>query len=378
MDYFAKEDAYVLKEKKKLRRGFTTGSCAAAAAKAAVSMLFSGCDITEVLLQTPKGILLKLPVEYCRRRKEEVCCGIRKYSGDDPDVTDGIMVYAKVSRTETPGIWIEGGAGVGRVTKAGLSQKIGEAAINPVPMQMIKAAVAGVLEEQEYHKGIMVEISIPEGAVLAKKTFNPRLGIEGGISVLGTSGIVEPMSEEALKESIFMELSMRKEQGAEGVVLTPGNYGENFVQQALSLSLKDAVKCSNYIGEVLDRAAALGFKEILLVGHIGKFIKLAAGIMNTHSKTADARMEILTAHAALAGADFLMASKIMACVTTREALSLLQRENLLAPVMESIMEKIFFYLSNRVGDGINIRAVTFSEECGLLGDTAELGRKKRV
>ena len=220
---------------------------------------------------------------------------------------------------------MDGGKGIGRVTRPGLSCPVGSAAINPVPRAMIEEAVAGVCRECREPCGIKVIISIPDGERLAKKTYNPRLGIEGGLSVLGTSGIVEPMSEKALLHSIELELKMAASAGRRYVLISPGNYGEDFSRKTLGLNTEYSVKCSNYIGETVDFAAQFGFRGLLLVGHAGKLVKLAAGVMNTHSRVADCRMETLAAHAALFGADRQIVRSILDCITTDEAFGVLER-----------------------------------------------------
>ena len=323
------EQAFVWKDQKKLRMGYTTGSCAAAAAKAAARMLFLGEEIRQVSLMTPKGIRLYLDVEDILRMKDKVRCAIRKDAGDDPDVTDQILVYAEVSKTEGKQITLDGGVGVGRITRKGLEQDIGDAAINKVPRAMIREAVEKEKERGGYTGGLSVIISIPDGAELAKKTFNPRLGIEGGLSVLGTTGIVEPMSEKALTDTIFLEMKMLRENGNEYCYLVPGNYGSDFLKEALGYDGNLAVKCSNYIGESIDHAVRLGMKGILLIGHVGKLIKVAAGVMNTHSRQADCRMEVFASHAAMAGADPETVKKIMESITTAEMTELLEKEQLL-------------------------------------------------
>lgn len=364
------ESEFVWKDQKKLRMGYTTGSCAAAAAKAAARMLLSGEEIRQVSLMTPKGIQLYLDVEDILRTPDSVCCAIRKDAGDDPDVTDQVLVYAEVSRTEDGQISLDGGIGVGRVTKKGLEQAIGEAAINKVPRAMIYAAVKKENERYGNQGGLSVIISIPKGVELAKKTFNPRLGIEGGLSVLGTTGIVEPMSEKALTDTIFLEMKMLKENGNAYCYMVPGNYGSDFLKEALGYDGNLAVKCSNYIGESIDSAVRLGMKGILLIGHVGKLIKVAAGVMNTHSRQADCRMEVFAAHAAMAGASPEITRKIMESITTTEIIELLEQEHLLKPVMESVMKRIAFYLQHRGGEDLRVEAIVFSNENGILGETA--------
>ena len=290
-------EEFIEKDGKKLRYGYTTGSCAAAAAKAAAWMLLTGKRKTTISLVTPKGIPLSLQVEDIRMEEDFVSCAIRKDSGDDPDVTNGTLVYARVSRRGTPEIAIDGGFGVGRVTKKGLDQPVGNAAINSVPRKMIRENLEEVLSLTDADCGLDVLISIPDGERLAKQTFNPRLGIVGGISVLGTTGIVEPMSEKALVDTIRVELNQRRAGGADYVLLTPGNYGCDFIRAGLNLRPEWAVQTSNFIGQSLDICRELGFRGALLVGHIGKLVKVGGGMLNTHSKYGDCRMEILAAHA---------------------------------------------------------------------------------
>ena len=364
-----------------LQMGYTTGSCAAAAAKAAAEMLLSGEEIRQVRLLTPKGIELYLELEEIMRKKSEVSCAVRKYSGDDPDVTNGILVYATVQKVEkfrrvlfrsnsvdlSEKINLDGGIGIGRVTKPGLEQKIGQAAINKVPRRMICEAVEEVCRKYEYTGNLQVRLSVPEGAEVAKKTFNPRLGIEGGISILGTTGIVEPMSEKALTDTIYLEMKMLKENGTDWCYVVPGNYGMDFLRENLQVDTALSVKCSNYVGETIEDAKLLGMKGILLIGHIGKFIKLAAGVMNTHSRQADCRMEVLGVHAAMNGADAAVVREVMDCINTTEAMEILRRENLVEPVMESVMKRIEFFLKNRAGEELEIGVILFSTEDGILG-----------
>ena len=365
-------EQFVYKNHKKLRYGYTTGSCAAAESKAAAAMLLSGKEISYVELHTPKGIDLRLEVLDISREDNAVSCAIQKDGGDDPDVTNGILIYAKVSRepADEAQIIIDGGIGVGRVTKPGLEQPVGAAAINKVPRQMIRENLEAVCEQYHYHGKLSVVISIPSGVELAAKTFNPRLGIVGGISVLGTSGIVEPMSEQALIDTIRVEMRQKLANGMEYLLVVPGNYGIDFLDQyGHGLQLEDAVKCSNFVGEALDAAVEFGAKGVLLVGHIGKFIKLAGGIMNTHSHNADARMELLTVHAALLGAPVELLQKMMECVTTDDALKYLKEADLMEPVMERIMEKMEFYVNQRAQHQLELGVITFSNVFGILGQT---------
>ena len=363
-------DIFCRKDGKDLRFGYTTGSCAAAASKAAARMLLEGSREESVELMIPKGILLNLPVEEITAGEGFVSCAIRKDSGDDPDITNGILIFSRVEFSKTPGITLEGGFGVGRVTKPGLECPVGAPAINRVPREMITAAVRAMQEESGNFAGLKVTISIPEGERLAKRTFNPRLGIVGGLSVLGTSGIVEPMSEAALVDTIRVEMKQLAASGRKMAVITPGNYGEDFMKEALHADLSGAVKCSNFVGETLDMAGEFGFQKVLLIGHIGKFVKLAAGIMNTHSRYADGRMEVMGVHAALCGAGRELVAKLMDCVTTDDALDVLEEAGLLKDTLSSILRKIDFHLKARSHGDYQVEAVIFSNKRGLLGMTA--------
>ena len=361
-----------------LRYGWTTGSCAAAAAKAAALMLFSGEEFRQVRLMTPKGIELYLDVEDVTRLPDRVECAVRKYSGDDPDVTDGLLIYAKVEKgdEESSGLRVilDGGIGVGRVTKPGLEQQIGQAAINKVPRRMITEEVERICRACGYCGEMKVTISIPDGEETAKKTFNPRLGIVGGLSVLGTSGIVEPMSEKALTDTIYLEMKMLRESGYSCCYAVPGNYGMDFLTDQLGINPDLAVKCSNYVGDTIDDANLLGMKGLLLIGHVGKFIKLAAGVMNTHSRTADCRMEVFASHAAMAGADAAVVKEIMACLNTTEAVKILKDRGLLQDIMKTVIERITFYLRQRASGELETGAVVFSGEEGILGQTENAER----
>ena len=363
------ESYYALVDGKKLRYGYTTGTCAAAAAKAATLLLLTGRAPETVNIMTPKGIGLTLPVKEASRREGAARCAVRKFSGDDPDVTDGALIAAEVSLCPEPGIRIDGGAGVGRVTKPGLKVPVGAAAINPGPRAMIEAAVKEALEETEAVPGLLVIVSVPEGAALAQKTFNPRLGILGGISILGTSGIVEPMSEEALLESIRLEIRQRKALGDRRLILAPGNYGTDFLKATFGLSEERIVKCSNYIGKALDLAAEAGFKEVLLAGHIGKLVKLSGGIMNTHSREGDGRGELMAACALRAGADGDTARAILACVTTDEMLRILREKGLLEDAMAALAERIDLYVTARVKNALTVGVLVFSDGVGPLCTT---------
>ncbi len=367
------EDAYIMRGSKKLRMGYTTGSCAAAAARGAAFMLLSGKEIQEVKIHTPKGIVLNLELLDIRRSAEKVSCAVRKDGGDDPDVTDKALIYAEVTFGTEEGIVIDGGFGVGRVTKPGLDQPVGNAAINHVPRQMIRENVEEIQKKLDDFRALQVIISVPEGEELAKHTFNPRLGITGGISILGTSGIVVPMSEEALISTIRVEMEMRKAQGDRVLLVTPGNYGQDFLKTYPWVRADHSVKCSNYVGKTLEFAAELGFDAILFVAHLGKFVKVSGGIMNTHSHEADCRAELLTAQAVRAGADLALAKKLLETGTTEEAVQILKEAGCLKETMEKVTEKIAFYMNYHIEGRVQTEAIVFSSNEGLLGETPGAG-----
>lgn len=364
-------EEYIVKDGKRLRLGYTTGSCAAAAAKAAAWMLLTGHRKEQVSIRTPNGICLNLAVSDIRMAGLSVSCAIEKDSGDDPDITKGAYIVATVCRT-AGGITIDGGFGVGRVTKRGLDQPVGAAAINSVPRKMIQENVEEVCRMTDYTGGLSVVISVPLGEKLAKNTFNPRLGIVGGISILGTTGIVEPMSEQALVDTIRVELRQRRESGFQYVLLTPGNYGMDFIRMMLKIDPALAVQSSNFIGDTLDICREMGFRGTLLVGHIGKMVKLAGGMMNTHSKYGDCRMEIMASRAAACGLSPDNVAEMLDCATCDDALRILQENDLFHETLERLTERISFHL-NRRSEPMETGAVLYSREYGLLAQTQNTG-----
>lgn len=362
-------DEYIVKGNKKLRKGYTTGTCAAAAAGCAAQSLLNGTKKELMEVVVPGGKLLQIPVTEIERKNHWVKCAVKKDSGDDPDVTNGTLICATVYLAEK-GIVLKAGEGVGTVTKPGLACAVGEPAINPVPRQMIEEQVSRAAWGAGYKGGFIVEISIPEGIRLAEKTFNPKLGIEGGLSILGTSGIVEPMSEDALVATIKLEINMKQAAGEKCLILTPGNYGETFLKDKMKIH-QGAVKCSNFIGAALDHCRGCRFSSVLLAGHIGKLIKVAAGMMNTHSRYGDHRMETMAAHVAKQGGDRGLQRALLDCVTTEDALSvLLAREpKLKDKVMDSIIWEVQEQMRLHLGKEITAGVILYSNVYGLLGST---------
>ena len=426
-------EEYVIKNQKKLRLGITTGTCSAAAAQAAAMQLLLGIESHAVTLRTPKGMTVSVPVYLLEADDVKASYKVIKDSGDDPDVTNGTDVcvtvaYAQQSVREQmdgsvgldgnvepdgsvetgvntgtygdaetgvntgtneimklstqgrscaftsesfPYLTLDGGIGIGRVTKEGLEQAVGQAAINRVPRQMIFAAVADVCEKANVREPLHITVWMPEGETLAKRTFNPKLGIEGGLSVLGTSGILEPMSEQAIVATIETEIRQLHAVGEENVLVTPGNYGQAYASEYLGLDLAKSVKSSNYIGDTIDLAISYGMKDFLLVGNIGKLVKLAAGIFNTHSKVADGRGEIFAVHAAMAGAEANVVQEIYDCINTDRMLDVVEREGLRETVMQSILAAIEKHVAGRVGDTMRFGVIVFSEKYGYLGQTKD-------
>ena len=362
-------DEFICHGKEKLRCGYTTGSCAAAAAKAAAEMLLSEANVSFVGISTPKGIKLKLDVLEPMINENYAECAIKKDSGDDPDITNGILVFARVSKIAS-GIEITGGRGIGIITKSGLDQPVGEYAINSVPRKMIKSALEEIAEKYDYHGGLRAEISVSNGEEIAKKTYNPRMGIEGGISIIGTSGIVEPMSNSALIDTIRLEAKMRYSEGYRNLMLTLGNYSENYIQKSMPFVLEKSVKCSNFIGEAIDIALETGFERILIIGHIGKLVKLGAGIMNTHSAQADGRMDVLVTCGMLADADVNLLKEIPQCVTVDSALNILKTGGYMEKTLDILADRAEYYLNAKVKNEIEIGAVMFSEKHGISVKTS--------
>lgn len=351
-----------------MKYGFTTGSCAAAAAKAATVMLLTGKEVKHTDIITPSSETFDADITDAEIGGGYAVCAVKKPANDDPDVTAGMLIYAKAEliRDGMGEVTTEGGAGIGKVTKPGLDRPVGEAAINTVPRKMIEEEVRAVMEECECTDSVRIVISAPDGEKIAEKTFNPRLGIEGGISIIGTSGIVEPMSTKAVLDTIKVQLRQQHELGSTMAVVSPGNYGVGFMRDHFGYDLDRAVKCSNYIGETIDIAKELGYGKMLIAGHAGKLVKLSGGIMNTHSKEADCRMELMAAAAAKAGAETSVILKILDCVSTDEAYAVMLGAGVEKKSFEYISERIGYHLKKRAGDML-IACIVYSNLYGLLG-----------
>lgn len=370
-------EEYVYIDGKKYKRGYTTGSCAAAASKASVYMLLTKEKIYDINIDTPKGIPLTLSVRNIEISDDYAICSIEKDGGDDIDATHKMNIFAKaelIDNLDDEEILVTGGKGIGLVTKKGLSVEVGKHAINPIPMKMIKDEVKKIIREKEdfieNNKSIKITIFAPEGEEIAKKTFNPRLGIVGGISILGTTGIVEPMSEEGWKKSLSIELEMKRVQGLDKIILVPGNHGEEFIREHLKIDMHNCVRMSNFVGYMLNEAKRLGFKKILMAGHIGKFIKISAGIFQTHSKVCDARNEIMIANLALLGADLDFLNKINECVTTEGAVEIIddsKYKDIYNILCDKCRNRVEQYLNE---DDIEVGIYMFRMDKSLLGKSA--------
>lgn len=409
-----------MEEKRQLKSGFTTGTCAAAAAMAAAQALAGGGKREYVSLMTPGGREAAFEVLWqpeCGEKAgggkdgfwpgsespEKQICMVRKDSGDDPDVTNGTLIGAAVSfgenvqraeesgeelpgiysdHSQSPSVYLTGGIGVGRVTKKGLKCPVGYPAINPVPRQMIAEAARTALWKLGCERPVYIEIFIPAGRKLALKTFNPRLGIEGGISVLGTTGIVNPMSEQALIETIRLDIRVQAAENRTLLAVAPGNYGEAFLREEMGLSMDAFVKCSNFVGETFSMLKEEGVRQALFAGHLGKLIKVAGGVMNTHSKYGDRRMEILadclaetwnseekrSGRSALNRRREEVIGQILSMNTTDQAAEFLSAQGLLASVMKTVTGRIKSVLESRFQ--IETEVIVFSGSAGILGMTA--------
>lgn len=356
------DNFYIIKDGKRLRYGYTTGSCAAGAAKAAAIMLHTGKIPEYVRVDTPAGIRLHLKVEKPHVNSDFASCCIVKNAGDDPDVTNGMEIFAEVKKRNDTQIVIDGGEGIGRITRKGFWGNVGEAAINPVPRKMIREEL-----QQVSGDGWDVLISAPQGKEIAKKTFNANIGIKDGISIIGTTGIVEPMSDEAIKRTIYLAIDRIYADGADEILLFLGNYGE---RMATDLNLHiPKVKISNFIGEAVIYCYHKGFRKITLIGHIGKLCKLSVGVFNTHNRICDVRIEAFVYYLALAGAPKHLIQQVNQCKTSEEALKLIidnGYEHMISAMREGCIERLKRYVKD---DDVQIKVIFYSMEDGILGDT---------
>lgn len=348
---------------KKLREGFSTGSCMTGGAAAAALWLTTGTCPEVVEVEAPIGRTLYLDVIP----KEKGVCGIVKDAGDDPDVTNGSEVITKVELLPEDGaITFVGGDGIGTVTEEGLKLPVGEPAINPVPRQMTERALRKIIGD----RGAVVTVSIPGGEELAKKTFNPRLGVLGGLSVLGTTGIVRPMSEEAMKDSLLVELDMYARQGHHAILFVLGTTGENALKAQYG-EFRCILQVSNYIGFMIEEAVERGFTDILIGGFVGKLVKVASGTMNTHSHVADGRLETICTHAALHGASRDVIERIYSCVTTKAAMKIVEEEGL-TDIWKDMAERASAHCRKTAHGMARVGVVFLDAENRVLAESANV------
>ena len=305
---------------KELRGGYTTGACMAAGVKAAL-LYEKGekCDTLE--LKALDDTILTIPVKAVRRTEEGICAEIIKDAGDDPDITNGVSVFTTVRHLpQGSGIVFRAGEGIGTVTKPGLSVPVGEPSINPGPRKLTQNVVEEVLG---VGADLEVTVSIPAGKELCKQTLNPVLGVVGGISVVGTTGVLRPMSEEGFKNSLVPQIDVALAAGLDTQVFVPGKIGETLAVKH-GIPKEAIVQTSNFIGFMLEAAAERGVKRVLLFGHIGKLAKVAAGVFYTHNRIGDARLEAIGAYAAAAGMPAEGIQRILNATTTEDALTVLE------------------------------------------------------
>lgn len=361
--------------KKKLKSGYTTGTCVASALKGALLALIENRIVNEIKINSLNGKELTIPIKKIRVRGNFATAVVTKYSGDDPDVTNGIDICVKVKVLKKyenfkkvergyyfNNMLIYGGRGVGIATKKGLQCPVNKSAINPGPLTMIENVAKEILEDRDIKLEILVYV--PEGKEKAKKTFNEKLGVIGGISILGSTGILNPMSEEALKKSLYTELKVLKEnRGNEFVVLSFGNHGKKYCLN-MGMNKERIIVMSNYVGFMLDATYELGFKKVILVGHIGKAVKIAGGIYNTHSRIADCRMEIMGANAFLIGESNENIMKILTANTVEEACGFVEKKELFTLIANKASKKCKEYLRD---ENFNCEVMLFSFAGDELG-----------
>lgn len=371
LEKVAQADDKIWHKGKAYRKGYTTGSCATAAAKVAALMILRQQIIHQISILTPSGVTLHLNVEEPLIHGNQATAAIRKDGGDDVDVTHGMLIYAHVKLRDDAHITITGGTGIGKVTQKGIGLPIGHSAINKTPLQTIEAAVREVLGPE---RGADVVIFAPEGEERALRTYNSRLGILGGISILGTTGIVTPMSEESWKRTLAIELEQKRENGLDKVIFVPGNHGERFVREQLQVDTQLVVTMSNFVGYMLQEAERLAFRHVVMVGHLGKLIKVAAGIFHTHSHIADGRMETLVTHLALAGASNELLQQVYHCLTTEAAMELIAQAG-----YESVYDAIATRIVERVQQMLRYSPQPFTCDVILFSlDNQPLGSNRPV
>ena len=348
-----------------MKNGFTTGTCAQAAAKGACLMLANQETVEEVEVKTPSGVKLNIGLLDQQIGIDFAECAVIKDSGEDPDVTNGAKVFVRVRLSEKEGITINGAEGVGKITKPGLAVRVGEWAINPIPRKVILGEVSRFLPKD---KGLEVTISVPGGEELAKRTYNPRLGVIGGISIIGTTGIVEPKSVEAYKASLALQLDVLKAQGYHKAVFVLGYVGDRFCKEALKLKEDSIIKIGDHVGFMLDECARKKIKEVILIGHIGKLIKVANGQFNTHYSFGDNRMDSIARYAKLCGANKKIIGRILKETTTEATIVILENAGL-TRIFEKIAQGVSAKAEEFVNNKVKIDCTILSLEGKVLGNS---------
>lgn len=353
--------------------GVTTGTSAAAVAKAAAKMLIFDTKINSISVMTMEGVLFDADVFHVEIDHTYVSCAVRMPREDFPGIEDDVLIYAKAEFeshfNENPVVTILGGAGIGRVKKPGLNIPVGNAAISEVPLSMIEEAVLEELNKAGITSEIVITLSVPNGFEIAKKLHNPRIGIEGGISIMGTSVTLEPVGIRAKIDTIHMELNQRHALGFRYVAIALDDHGREFLKDTYGYDIERSVKCIDFLGETIDHAKELGFKELIVSGNIEKLIKVAGGIMNTHQRESDCRMEILSSIAILEGGDAELARNVLSCVSVEEALGIIKQKGLYDAVIKRVTDRIIFHLNRRADESIGFQCILFSGEDKLLSET---------
>lgn len=351
--------------KKFLRSGYTTGACAAAGVKAALILMTTGEVVDAVEIIALDGTRLTIPIKAVVKTSDDVCAEVVKFSGDDPDITNGVSVFTTVRRISSNEIIFKAGLGVGHITKAGMQLPIGEPSINPKPRELIRNVAA------EFNiSGLEVEISIPAGVELAKKTLNPILGVEGGLSIIGTTGVLRPMSEEAFKNSLVPQIDVAKAAGFDELVFVPGKIGETIAKQ-LGFNDGAIIQTSNFIGFMLEAAAEREVKKIILCGHIGKLAKVAAGVFHTHNRVADGRLETLAAYAAAEGLPANEVQRILDANTTEDAAQIISA-NHLEHVYKKIAARASLRAQRYVFGKLQVKTILVDFAGNILGADGDL------
>ena len=352
--------------KKTLRTGFTTGTSATAASKAAILSIINQSKIQNIEVKLPKGKSIMIPIHFCEFGKEKARCSVIKDGGDDPDVTHGAEIIVDLSLTDKKNeIIIEGGDGVGIVTKPGLGLEINKAAINPVPKKMIIENLRDVGENILKNHGIQVIISVPKGKELGPKTDNPRIGILHGISILGTSGIVIPFSTASYAASIRQNLDVSIAMGNDTVVLTTGGRSEDFARKIIELPDHCFVQMGDFSGYTIQQCSKKNIKKAFIVGFIGKLAKMAAGVKQTHVKGSKIDMKFLANLAQNCGANETIIKKILAANTARHVSEII-KENKIEGFFSQICTETYSHMKKLSDDKVSLEVILFDFDGEIL------------